>query len=104
MRWLAAAWLALAPTAAGRERAERAGSIDLDLAFRGPLGALDLDLRKPRKGWIELRRADERFEDKAFVVRFGDSSPRRPSKVEVQVGGWLQRLLFVAALLFTFVL
>lgn len=67
---------------------------------------LDLMCGDPvaRGSWIEVRPADPRFDRNAITIRLGGRSRRSPSKVEVQVGSFLQRALFLAAVLTTFVL
>lgn len=108
MRRLAASLVAallLAPLSA---RAD--DSTEVVLNFRAPLTARSaptlcgrgkLDLPCPTEGggrWIQVRRADPRFERNAVTIRFGPPSRDSPSRVEVQVGSLLHRALFIAAL------
>ena len=53
--------------------------------------------------WIRFKPADARFEKNAFTIRFGED-PNKPSKIEVQVGSFLQRAFFIAAVVTTFLL
>lgn len=65
---------------------------------------LDL-LRGSKAGsWLEFKTADPRYEKNAITIRFGGPSPNSPSKVEVQIGSVLQNVLFLAALITTFIL
>ncbi len=87
-----------------------AGEFSLtELRYRLPApcySKLDLNVRcggyKGSGGWIEFKAADPRFEKNAITLRFGGPSPDSPSKIEVQIGSFLQTALFVAALVVTF--
>lgn len=68
-------------------------------------GKLDM-ICTPGSGnrWIEFRKAEPRHEQNAVTVRFGGTSKESPEKAVVQFGKFANVALFIAAVLFTFIL
>lgn len=79
-----------------------AGPESLSKQCAGSKLSLDCGMRPYR--WIEFKSADQRYQQNAFTIRFGNSNQNSPSKIEVQVGNFLSKALFIAAVVVTFLL
>lgn len=67
---------------------------------------LDLICSEPRRPdrLIVVREAEPRFQGNAVTVRFGGEKKKGEPSLDVQIGSWLQRALFIAAVVTTFIL
>ena len=58
------------------------------------------DVKRPQN-FIEFKPAQERYQNNAITIRFGGPTKNSPSKFEVQVGSFLQKALFIVAVIVT---
>lgn len=84
--WTLSLALLLAPPAAAGELSGPCSKLDLLCGDAG---------HKIR--WMEFKPAEGRYKRNAVTLRFGDRSAASASQLEVQVGGVMQRALFLAA-------